>query len=79
MILAVDVGTTGTKAVLVAPDGYIDSNQLTCSLSYPDKACVEQSPRELAEAIYCASRNVLAEHPDLIGRLAGIVAERGLR
>jgi xylulokinase len=73
LILAVDVGTTGTKAVLVEPDGYIDSDQLTCSLSYPEKSCVEQSPQELSEAIYSSSRNVLAAHPDLIGRLAGIV------
>jgi xylulokinase len=73
LILAVDVGTSGTKAVLVSPDGYIDSSQSACSLSYPEKSCVEQSPRELADAIYQASRNVLAKHPDLTGGLAGIV------
>jgi xylulokinase len=73
LILAVDVGTTETKAVLVSPDGYIDSDQSTCSLSYPEKSCVEQSPIELSDAIYNSSRNVLAAHPDLIGRLAGIV------
>ena len=38
LILAVDVGTTETKAVLVSPDGYIDSYQSTCSLLYPDKS-----------------------------------------
>ena len=73
LILAVDVGTTETKAVLVSPDGYIDSCQSTCSLSYPAKSCVEQSPGEIAEAIYTSSRNVLAAHPDLAGRLAGMV------
>jgi xylulokinase len=73
LILAVDVGTTGTKAVLVSPDGYIDSDQLTCSLLYPEKSCVEQSPQELSDAIYHVSRNVLAAHPDLISRLAAIV------
>ncbi|MGD0820967.1 MAG: FGGY-family carbohydrate kinase [Desulfomonilia bacterium] len=73
LILAVDIGTTETKAVLVSPDGYIDSNQCACSLSYPAKSCVEQSPEELSDAIYASSRDVLAAHPDLIGRLAGIV------
>lgn len=73
IILAVDIGTTETKAVLVSPDGYIDSDQSTCSLSYPDKSCVEQSPKEISNAIYNATRNVMAAHPDLIGRLAGLV------
>jgi xylulokinase len=73
LILAVDVGTTETKAVLVSPDGYIDSCQSTCSLSYPEKSCVEQSPLEISDAIYNSSRNVLGAHPDLIGRLAGLV------
>jgi xylulokinase len=73
LILAVDVGTTETKAVLVSPDGYIDSDQSTCSLSYPDKSCVEQSPKEISDAIYNSIRNVIAAHPDLIGRLAGLV------
>jgi len=46
LILAVDVGTTETKAVLVSPDGYIDSDQAICSLSYAclhsvhDSGCV---------------------------------------
>ena len=56
LILAVDVGTTETKAVLVSPDGYIDSDQSTCSLSYPDKSCVEQSPKEISDAIYHSSQ-----------------------
>jgi xylulokinase len=73
LILAVDVGTTETKAVLVSPNGYIDSDQSTCSLLYPEKSCVEQSPKELSDAIYCSIRNVLAAHPDLVSRLAGIV------
>jgi xylulokinase len=73
LILAVDVGTTETKAALVSPDGYVDSHQSTCSLLYPDKSCVEQSPKEIADAIYNSTRNVMAAHPDLAGRLAGLV------
>jgi xylulokinase len=73
LILAVDVGTTETKAVLVSPDGYIDAAQSTCTLCYPDKSCVEQSPLEIAEAIYSSSSNVLARHPELTRRLAGLV------
>jgi len=73
LILAVDVGTTETKAVLVSPEGYIDSRQSTCCLCYPDKSCVEQSPEEISDAVYHSSREVLAAHPDLAGRLAGVV------
>ncbi len=73
LILAVDIGTTETKAVLVSPDGYIDSSQCGCSLSYPAKSCVEQSPEEIAEAIYSTSGKVLSAHPDLVSRLAGVV------
>lgn len=73
LILAVDVGTTETKAVLVSPDGYIDSRQSTCCLCYPDKSCVEQSPAEISEAIFHSCGAVLAAHPDLAERLAGVV------
>ncbi len=73
LILAVDIGTTETKAVLVGPDGYIDSRQVSCSLAYPEHSCVEQSPEELAGAVYSTSGNVLAAHPELAGRLAGMV------
>ncbi|HQJ10123.1 MAG TPA: FGGY family carbohydrate kinase, partial [Deltaproteobacteria bacterium] len=73
LVLAVDIGTTETKAVLVGPDGYIDSCQCGCSLSYPAKSCVEQSPEEIAEAVYSTSRRTLADHPDLVSRLAGVV------
>lgn len=73
LILAVDIGTTETKAVLVSPDGYIGSRQVSCHLSYPEKSCVEQSPEELADAIYDTSRSVLEAHPGMAERLAGIV------
>lgn len=73
LILAVDVGTTETKAALVSSDGYIDSRQSSCCLCYPDKSCVEQSPEEISGAIYQSTRAVLAAHPDLTARLAGLV------
>jgi xylulokinase len=73
LVLAVDIGTTETKAVLVSPEGYIDSRQASCHLSYPEKSCVEQSPEEIANAIYDTSRDVLAAHPGMAGRLAGLV------
>jgi xylulokinase len=72
LILAVDVGTTETKAVLVGPDGYIDSRQMSCTLTYPEGACVEQSPEDLANAVYGTSREVLAAHPECLPRLVGM-------
>ncbi len=73
LILAVDIGTTETKAVLVGPDGYIDSRQVSCELLYPEHSCVEQSPEELAGALYGTAGDLLAAHPDLKERLAGMV------
>ncbi len=73
LILAVDVGTTETKAVLVGPEGYIDSRQMSCTLSYPELSCVEQSPEDLAAAVYGTSREVLAAHPECLPGLAGLV------
>jgi xylulokinase len=73
LVLSVDIGTTETKAVLVSPEGFIDSRQASCHLSYPEKACVEQSPDEIATAIFDTSRSVLAAHPGMAERLAGIV------
>ena len=73
LVLAVDIGTTETKAVLVSPDGYIDSSQASCHLMYPEKSCVEQSPEEIANAIVDTSRSVLAANPGMAARLAGLV------
>lgn len=72
LVLAVDVGTTETKAVLVGPGGYIDSRQMSCTLSYPEHGCVEQSPADLAAAVYGTIREVLAAHPECVPRLAGM-------
>ena len=72
LILAVDIGTTETKAVLVGPDGFIDSRQALCSMIYPAHACVEQSPDELRGAVYTTCRELIGAHPDLAGRLAGV-------
>jgi len=73
LILAVDVGTTDTKAVLVSPDGFLDSRQASCELLYPDHSCVEQSPEDLAGAVYGTCGGLMASHPDLKKRLAGMV------
>jgi xylulokinase len=73
LILSVDIGTTEIKAVLVsARKGYLDSRQASCPLIYPEKNCVEQSPKEMADGIYSTIKELLAAHPDAKAQIAGI-------
>jgi xylulokinase len=73
LILSVDIGTTEIKSVLVsARKGYLDSRQASCPLVYPEKNCVEQSPKEMADGIYSTIKELLSAHPDAVGQIAGI-------
>ncbi len=73
VILAVDIGTTEIKSVLVsAKDGYLDSRRAGCPLLYPEKNSVEQSPKDMAEGIYSTIRELLEAHPEAIQHIAGL-------
>ena len=73
LILSIDIGTTEIKSVLVsARVGYLDSRQTACPLLYPDRNCVEQSPKDMAEGIYSTTRELLEVHPDAVSKIAGI-------
>ncbi len=73
LILSVDIGTTEIKSVLVSAEkGYLDSRQTPCPILYPEKNCVEQSPKDMAEGIYSTIRELLSAHPELLSQIAGI-------
>ncbi len=73
IILAVDIGTTETKAVLIDSDtGYIDSRQGRNALLYPEVHCVEQSPAELAGTLYRTVRELIDGNRELTGDIAGV-------
>lgn len=73
LILSIDIGTTEIKSVLVsAGDGYLDSRQITCPLLYPDRNCVEQSPKDMADGIYSTTRELLEAHPEAVQKIVGL-------
>lgn len=52
LVLAIDQGTTNTKALLVAPDGSVRlSRSRTMSLDYPQPGWVEQSASDIWETV----------------------------
>ncbi len=73
IILAVDIGTTETKTVLIdSKKGHRDSRQGRNSLLYPEEHCVEQSPGELAETMYRCVRELIDGNRDLVKEIAGV-------
>jgi glycerol kinase len=71
LILALDQGTTSSRAALVDPGGRrIAEQQLAHRQHHPRPGLVEHDPVELLQAIAACARNVLAEvEPD---RIAGV-------
>lgn len=60
MILAIDCGTTGTRALLINPKGTVlHTHYETLSLECPQAAYVEQDPLEIWHKTYTCIKNVL--------------------
>ncbi|MHB1066765.1 MAG: FGGY family carbohydrate kinase, partial [Candidatus Nanopelagicales bacterium] len=61
-VLAIDQGTSGTKAIVVGPDGrVIASSQCEMCPDYRRSGAVEQDPRELLESVLTAGRRAVEE------------------
>lgn len=61
LVLAIDQGTTNTKALLVAPDGSVRlSRSRTMSLDYPQPGWVEQSASDIWDAVVGLIAEVVA-------------------
>jgi glycerol kinase len=70
-LLAIDQGTSGTKAVVVDPaDGVIAEAEVPLSPAYLTGGGVEQDPAALLESVIAAGRKALAQ----AGRPVGLVA-----
>jgi len=70
-VLAIDQGTSGTKAVVVDPvDGVVAAAEVGLHPRYLRGGGVEQDPRELLDSVLDAGRQAVAQ----AGRLVGTVA-----
>ena len=59
-VLAIDQGTSGTKALVIAPDrGVIASAEVSIRPRYGDGGLVEQDPSELLASVVEAGRQAL--------------------
>jgi xylulokinase len=71
LFLGIDVGTSGVKAILVAPNGDVAAAAVTpLVLSTPQPGWAEQNPDDWWDATTRSIRDVLARKPD--ARVAGI-------
>jgi glycerol kinase len=70
-LLAIDQGTSGTKAVVVDPvDGVVAEAEVSLSPAYLPNGGVEQDPDALLDSVLAAGRTALAQ----AGRPVGLVA-----
>ncbi|MEG3181170.1 FGGY family carbohydrate kinase [Sphingomonas sp. LT1P40] len=66
VILALDQGTTNTKALLVAPDGSVlASRSRAMQVSYPQPGWAEQSASDIWEAVAALIAELVAAAPDV--------------
>lgn len=65
VILAIDQGTTNTKALLVAPDGSVlQSRSRAMQVTYPQPGWAEQSASDIWEAVAALIAELVAAAPD---------------
>ena len=73
LVLAYDVGTSGTKAVLVSPDGRVAATAFApYPLYYPRPGWAEQDPADWWAAVGTAGRQALAEAGAMPGQVVGV-------
>lgn len=76
-VLAVDQGTTNTKALLMARSGeVVASASRPVGISYPAPGWVEQDPREILESVLLAIGDCLAQFSDAEIEAIGISNQR---
>src|SRR5271157_2873038 len=72
LVVVVDVGTSVTKAVLVSPQGVIDSTSQEYSVDYPQLGWAEQDPTRLADAITASTKELIEKNPDTQDKIKGL-------
>ncbi|MBN8521898.1 MAG: glycerol kinase GlpK [Alphaproteobacteria bacterium] len=74
-LLAIDQGTTSTRAIIFSPAGDILATaQKELKLSYPQKGWVEQNPDDIWQDILLCCRQVLSQYPSALS--IGITNQR---
>jgi len=81
LLLGLDVGTSGSKAVLIAPDGAVRAEAITeYAMQIPRPGWAEQNPEDWWQATATSTRKVLAEAKNtdiegigLTGQMHGLV------
>lgn len=75
-LLAIDQGTTSSRAILFSTEGDILSvRQKELTLHYPHKGWVEQNPEDIWEDTLCAAQEIVSEQGDDIAAI-GITNQR---
>ncbi len=73
LLLGIDVGTTGTKAALVSPDGRLRAlGRSEYGLHHLQPGWVEQSPEDWWQAVCLATRQALSAIPNAADRVRGL-------
>lgn len=73
ILLAIDQGTTSSRAILFSADGQIiDIRQKELMLHYPQNGWVEQNANDIWQDSLWAARQVIVDHPGTESMIAGI-------
>ncbi|MHA1728005.1 MAG: xylulokinase [Promethearchaeota archaeon] len=72
LILAVDIGTSETKAALVGTSGLIGSTNRRYGLEYPKLGWVEQDSSDISDAIYGTIRELIRSYESFVENIQGI-------
>jgi glycerol kinase len=72
-ILAIDQGTTSSRAILFSSEGQIKSvKQKELKLHYPEKGWVEQNPKDIWEDTLWACQEIVKEAPELLSEIVSV-------
>ena len=77
MLLAIDQGTSATKALLVGPDGSVRARgAATVGQDHPQPGWVEQSPEEIWQSVRRAVQDCLADEDGAQVAAVGLSTQR---
>lgn len=71
-VLAIDMGTTEIKAVLVNNSGIVDKTQLSCEVVYGDRGSAEQDPYKIKDNVIIAIKKILTQNEKEVTNIAAI-------
>lgn len=73
VLLAIDQGTTSSRAILYHSDGtMIGSHQVSFATQYPEDGWVEQDPEAIWSSVLTCIQTVFKKNPDALARCVGV-------